>query len=164
MTKAIRISLYWDKITKQKLLFLKNKYKLSISTILDILINTDIYKCDYLKNKNFYKYEKKERTTIKPKFQLELSVNEKTKITNNIAFLYCHGEFGKYADLIIEQLGIKEDKKNEIKNKIINDYLNHVQKELETRTDLYYLYNETTRNQIKFYKENKEYLKKISKE
>lgn len=158
-----KLTLYWDKKTKAKLLFLKNKYKLSVSTILDILLNTDIYKCNYLTNKYIFKYAERERTTIKPKCELNKSIKEKTKAVNNIAYIYCHGEFSLYADLIMEELKILEDKKGEMKPKIINDYLNHVQKELETRTDIYYLYNETTRNQIKFYKENAEYLKKISK-
>jgi hypothetical protein len=63
----------------------------------------------------------------------------------------------------MKALGIKEEKKGEMKNKVITDYLNTIQREWENRIDMYYLYNETTRNQIKFIKENKDYIEKLQK-
>lgn len=160
-----KIMLFWDNTTKTKLLALKYKYKLSISTILDILINSDVYTGESMcKEKLFKNKSETYRTSVKPRINNKaITMKERNIAINNFAYMYAHKEYAIYAEKVMEKMAIKEEFKEETKNKIITTYLNTVQKELESRIDSFYLYNETTRNQIRFIKDNPEYVKKLSR-
>ena len=161
--KAEKLTLYLNKEELKTFLYIKNKNKLSFSTIIDILVSSDIYKGDLWKEKYIFSTRDRNRTSVKPRMLDIYSTNQKTKIINNLVHIYINRDFGIYADETMKALGIKEEKKGEMKNKVITDYLNTIQRELENRIDMYYLYNETTRNQIKFIKENKDYIEKLQK-
>lgn len=161
--KAEKLTLYLNKEELKKFLYLKNKNKLSFSTIIDILVNNDLYNGDLWKEKYIFSTKDRKRTSVKPRMLDIYSTNQKTKIINNLVHIYINKNFSIYADETMKALGVKQEKKAETKNKVITDYLNTIQKELESRVDMYYLYNETTRNQIKFIKENKDYIEKLQK-
>lgn len=157
--KNNRINVYIEKDDRKKIDDLKVKYKLSLTTIVDILIEVT-YDClklncnEDILNK-FIKqnlYVQGNKTSIKMPRSYR-----KNKEYENV-------ERNKYANNCLNAF-IKKDIVKFIQNKDILEgkygYWNRINQEMKKRYDPKWQYNENLRNQITIVKQNKDYFKKI---
>ena len=149
------INIYLSKEDKRKIDALKVKYQLSLTTIIDILadVTNDTLKLENNEDliyriQNISMYQAENKTSVKePKCFGRLEIENKNKYANNILHIYLNNEIGKlitHSDLITGKYG----------------YWNRINKEMQTRKDNWWQYNETLRLQRRILRENKEYFKK----
>jgi hypothetical protein len=138
---------------------LSNIYLLSLSTIADILYNSNPYLIAAgLKEEYIIKKDNIKATTIKPRItQLEkFNLKDYSKVISNILYIYATKDFKEISKIFIKN----NYNQSEIKKKI-DKWLSKVDKELKTRKDKYWNYNAQARNMTRFIKYNKDYAKKL---
>lgn len=134
-------------------------YLLSLSTIADILYNSNPYLVSAgLKDNYIFKKENLKATTIKPRItQLEkMNLKNYSTIISNILYIYATKNFNEITKIFIKN----NYEEKEIKKKI-DKWLSKVDKELKTRKDKFWNYNAQARNMTRFIKYNKDYAKKL---
>lgn len=147
MAKAINIYLNGETLKKCK--EYQNKYKVSLSTLANEIVNRYwIFKaCQTLLTIEYIcKTQDKKRTTIKPK-------NDMFKINENVSMIYSNALFifmTKQEKLI--GLG-------EMKEKVRNEIYNALQEKRE----IYWNYNDQIRNTRRMIKSNPEYWERVIK-
>ena len=159
MNKTINI--YLDSQYRKQVESLKVKYRLSLTTIVDVITKItfkyflwskeDINNATRLYDE--YLYPKGKKTSIKePKLYKENPYingtswhkeNRKSRFTTNCLMIY-----------------LKKEIKNYIKQEDVEKYYNDINKELTTRKDEFWNYNEHIRMQRRMLRENKEYFRK----
>lgn len=150
---------YTDACIRETLNALKNKYSLSWSTIIDILVNQHPAMCLNLKDKYLQgKNCTTKTTTIKPKLISwnECDQNNYAIMLSNITYIFAYKKW----DLLFENMNYEDKKREEEKTK----YINKVYSELDKREDKFYDYNDKTRNFTRFIKKNKKYVERLLKQ
>lgn len=146
------INIYINKKDRHRILKMKQKYCLSLSTICDQII-FPIWKAidtqeamEKFTKTYLYKTDFKEKTSIKPKKTDNFKISP--KIYTNAIKMFINNDYS---------LVIKD-----------KDRINRLRSELDTilnkTFDEYWNFNEISRTQIKFIKENKSYVRKLLEE
>lgn len=155
----MKVYIYMNNEVKNFYKKISNIYLLSLSTIADILYNSNPYlvaagtKEDYI-----FKKDNIKATTIKPRItQLEkFNLKNYSKVISNILYIYATKNYNELAKVFIKN----NYEEKEIKKKI-DKWLSKIDKELKTRKDKYWNYNAQARNMTRFIKYNKDYAKKL---
>lgn len=157
--KNNRINIYIAKEDRKKLDELKVKYKLSLTTIVDILIYITLDCLKLNANKETLTkfttqtlYVKGDKTSIKIPRTYKKDKNfddlDKNKFANNCLNVYIKKEIHLYitnADILNGKYG----------------YWNRINEEMQKRNDPRWQYNEKLREQVTIVKQNKDYFKKL---
>ena len=157
--KNNKINVYIAKEDRKKLDEIKVKNQLSLTAIVDILIEIT-YDCLKLncneetmkKITNMYVYQRGNKTSIKiPRSYKRNTMYEtvdKSRFASNCLNIYLKKEI----NIFIKNKDILEGKYG---------YWNRINQEMKNRHDPKWQYNENLRNQVNIVKQNKEYFKKI---
>lgn len=153
------INIYLNTEERKSIDQVKNKYRLSLTTITDILVMVTMKAFLNTNNKelierlkNEYLYTRGRKTSIKqPKIfsdkELFAKEQHKSRFATNVIMLY-----------------IKKDIKRYLNEEQQKEYWNDANKKLTTTTDTWWNYNNHIRLQRRMIRENKEYLKKALEE
>ena len=152
------INIYTNKEERKLIDSLKVKYQLSLTTIVDILCEIT-WDCFYLnadkelfeKIKNTHLYERSNKTSIKqPRILNKYDLEHPNRFVNNCVHLYLSKDIKKYInkDILEGKYG----------------YWNRIDKELTTRQDNWWQFNNHIRMQRRMLRENKDYFKKALEE
>lgn len=158
------VNIYLSQETKEKLKEISNRFKVSISTITDVIINQNGLIGHYLnmtKGKAFTDYIDKQdliKTSIKPKGKTEKIFN----YFNETEKPRSKSDIGRLISNILYSY-IKKDYVMLTNKENITKLKQDIGNELAKRKEQYWNYNTTIRQNIRFYKENKDYLERISK-
>lgn len=153
-TKVNRINVYLNSQDRKVLNEIKDKYHISYSTIANIIITTYINNyADIVKKikKNYlYEEDNSSKTSIKPRISKYWGKDESlpiTKVFTNGIKIFTRNGFK-------EVLKIEDKEISKIKSKIYNEFQNTYDPNWDG--------NSFTRRAIKVFKNNKDYIKRIS--
>lgn len=166
--KTERINIYITADEKKQLIQVKNRYKISISTIAQIVYKWYGTCLEKTLESNYIEYlteqDKNEKTSIKPRKKLDdLPCNYQERKRNwsmiytNCLKIYIHKSFKQYFKQ--ENNQASQQLVEEMNAKIHGS----IAKQMQETRDAFYTYNDTLRNNIRAIRENPKLFEKVGK-